>query len=156
MRRVFCIVALAGVTAFAPAPLPRRARGGSDGEISLATFQGTWRVASMQSSRRDGRHLPHKWNITHFRVSGAELTYLENGSTNARYTVVIGNQGRPATIDFYNGEAKGIAPGQGIIRRKGDVVEILYVFGVFGGTQRAVSFEQPPDNQWLLTLHRER
>jgi uncharacterized protein (TIGR03067 family) len=154
-RLAFSLLVLLAATAFAPAPFPRPQRGPKVDEITIQTFQGTWRVASMKRSRRDGNHTPHNWNITHIRVEKDSWTFLENGQRNASYTLTITNNQKPAALDFYHSadNRKEPAPGQGIIRRKGDVVEIVYLFG---NPKRATSFEQPPDNQWLLTLQKER
>jgi uncharacterized protein (TIGR03067 family) len=153
--RLFALLLAAGAAAFAPAPFPRPERRPGQDLISVENFQGSWRVASMMNSSRDGRHRPYNWHIDQIRVKGGTWTFVDkNGSDSASYTLVIRNEHKPAWLDFYNGNVReGPAPGGGIIRRKGDVVEIIYVFG---GRQRPASFEQPPDGQYVLTLHRQR
>jgi uncharacterized protein (TIGR03067 family) len=141
--------------AFAPAPFPRpAARRGDPEQISVPTFQGTWRVAGMMYSSKDGKHRPYvDWHISHVKVENRMWAFLDRNGGSTRYTITIDNDRRPAHLDFWNGEPHGgAAPGGGIIRRKGDLVEIIYVFG---GNKRPVSFEQPPDGQYVLTLRRE-
>ena len=154
-RLAVALLAVVAGAAFAPAPLPRQRRG-SDEDISIATFQGTWRVAGMMHTRKDGKFTPYNWNITHIKIDGKTWKFQDekSGSGN-NYNITIDNTRKPAAyLDFWNGEpASGRAPGQGIIRRKGDVVEIIYVFG---NRERAVSFERPPSGQYWLTLQRER
>jgi uncharacterized protein (TIGR03067 family) len=154
-RVVFSVLVLVTTTAFAPAPFAKPDRRGGQDDVTVQTLQGTWRVASMKHSRRDGNHTPHNWNITHIHVENDNWTFMENSSRNASYTITVTNNQKPAALDFHHGAVnrKERAPGQGIIRRKADVVEIIYVFS---GQQRASSFEQPPDNQWILTLQKQR
>jgi uncharacterized protein (TIGR03067 family) len=153
---ILALFALVGLTAFAPAPFPRPPRRGDANEISVATFQGTWRVASMRYSSKDGKHRPYSWSITHVRVDNRTWTFVDkNGGSSASYTITIDNTMKPAAhLDFWSGEPQigGRAPGGGIIRKKGNVVEIIYVFG---GSNRPISFEQPPDGQYVLILHRQ-
>jgi uncharacterized protein (TIGR03067 family) len=155
VTRVFSVLVALAALAFAPAPFPKTQRGGERDEITIQTFQGTWRVAGMKRSRRDGNHTPHNWNITHIRVKNDRWTFLENGNSNADYTITITNSQKPAALDFYglNLARQGKPQGSGIIRRKGAVVEIIYTFG---NLKRASSFEHPPDDQWILTLHKQR
>lgn len=153
---VFGLVVAGSLPAFAPAPFPRTSRRKEANEISVATFQGTWRVAGMMHTKKDGTHRPYTWSISHVRVDGKTWTFLDDkGTPSASYTITIDNSRKPAAyLDFWNGEPKigEQPPGGGIIRRKGEVVEIIYVFG---GRERPISFEQPPDGQYLLTLHRQ-
>jgi uncharacterized protein (TIGR03067 family) len=158
-RSIAALLALAGLTGFAPAPLPRQTRHGDPNLISVATFQGKWRVAGMVSTRRDGKHQPYTWQVTHVRVEGKTWTFLDKqGATSASYTITIDNARKPAAyLDFWNGDPQpgGSPPGCGIIRKRGGLVEIIYVFGA-GGKTRPASFDQPPDSQYLLTLERTR
>lgn len=154
-RSLLALVALACLTAFAPAPFPRPERRKASDEVGLETVQGMWRVASMKRSRSNGRHEDYDWHITQVRVQQSRWEFLQKGSTNASYDIAIDNTQKPATIDFFSGGARrGQASGYGIIRRRGAAIEILYVFAT--GQGRARSFEAPPDNQWVLTLERQR
>ena len=54
MRQVLlALVTLMGVTAFAPAPLPRRERGLTSG-ITIKDIQGTWRVVGIEEKQAGG------------------------------------------------------------------------------------------------------
>ena len=152
-RLTVCLLALSAA-AFAPAPFPRHSRTGPSNEITVKTFQGTWRVTGMRRARRDGNHTPHKWSVTHVRVRDDVWTFMNNETPSTSYHITIGNTQKPAALDFYSGPGgKGDAPGKGIIRRKGDVVEILYSFG---NVPRARRFEPPTENHWILTLKKGR
>jgi uncharacterized protein (TIGR03067 family) len=155
-RVLVAVLSVFGAAAFAPAPFPRPQRRGGVDDVSVPTIQGTWRVAGMLSSRKDGKHQPYNWHINQIRIKGDVWTFVDrNGSDGTSYALVVKNDKKPAWLDFYgvNQPRQGAPPGGGIIRRKGDVVEIIYVFG---GRERPVSFEQPPDGQYLLTLQRQR
>jgi uncharacterized protein (TIGR03067 family) len=154
-RVVLSLLAVLTLTAFAPAPFPKAQRGARQDEITIKTLQGTWRAASMKRTRRDGNHTPSEWSTTHIHVENDKWAFMQNGNPTASYTITITNGRKPAALDFYYGAPtpNERAPGEGIIRRRGDVVEILYSFAA---PRRAVSFEQPPDNQCLLTLQKER
>jgi uncharacterized protein (TIGR03067 family) len=157
-RVIVSLVALACLTAFAPAPFPSPRRNKhADDVISLETFSGRWRVASMKQCSADGNHRPYVWSVSHVRVKdGVWAFQYNNGGAETTYRLTIDNAKQPAHLDFWavgGGGGQGQAPpGGGIIRRKGDVVEIIYVFG---GNNRPVSFERPPAGQYLLTLQRE-
>jgi uncharacterized protein (TIGR03067 family) len=152
-RIVVCLLALSAV-AFAPAPFPKASRPGPPNEITVTTFQGTWRVTGMSRALRDGKHSPHKWDVTHIRIRDDEWTFMDGDTPNTSYRITINNLQQPAGLDFYNRSGgNGEAPGKGIIRRKGDVVEILYSFG---NVSRAVSFDPPTVNHWILTLKKGR
>src|SRR4051812_31327779 len=101
----FVVLAVAGccLTAFAPAPFPKTQRGGERDEITVQTFQGTWRVAGMKRSRRDGNHLPHNWHVTHIRVQNDSWSFMQNGKSSGDYTIAITNNQKPAALDFYRG-----------------------------------------------------
>lgn len=162
MCRIFAsLVALICLTAFAPAPLPRPKRTAQSEEISLQTMRGTWRVTAAVRTSQNGQHTPHVWAVTHVRIEGDSWTFLRGNQVSTTHALAIDGSKKPAHLDFNRdgggGAGKGgkpgvRSPGNGIIRRKGNVVEIIYVFG---GRERAVSFEQPPEGQYLLTLQRE-
>ena len=80
---------------------------------------------------------------------------MENNKRNAGYSITIANDKKPAALDFHSLDPgnQGTPQGSGIIRRKGDVVEIISTFGTL---KRAASFDPPPEDQWLLTLKKER
>jgi uncharacterized protein (TIGR03067 family) len=156
-RLLIAVVALAGLTAFAPAPFPRpkRERGSGD-DISMQTVQGTWRVVSMQRTSRDGKHSPHKWAITHIRIRDGKWTFMENHTENTSYRLKVDGTKKPGQLDFYwtgPGNNNNIMqPAMvGVIRRKGNKVEILYLPG---NHQKPTTFDPPPEGWWLLALQK--
>src|SRR5262249_43637423 len=153
MRRfVLSVVILACATAFAPAPLPRAKRTPQGEEISVESFQGLWRVIKGVRTSSSGDHQPHFEGLTHVRIQGDRWRFVRGNNAFGNHTISIDGSNKPAHLDFNRGgQGKGLggSPGHGIIRRKGDVVEIIYIFG---GRERATSFEQPPDGQYWLTL----
>lgn len=158
-RLAFSLFVLTAVTAFAPAPLPRanRERGGLD-EISLAAFQGTWRVVSMERTTGAGQSEPYNWEITHIRVQEDRWTFIQKGDIpNASYRLAIGAE-KPASLDFFYPPDKANSPGSmmGIIRRRGDRIDIVYMSWAPGTKPRPSSFESPPAGWFLLKLERQR
>ena len=106
----------------------------------------------------DGTAAPHRWNVTHIHVKDGRWTFMHNENASNGYSISIDTANRPAALDFLPDTGGKIMPkgggttGKGIIRRKGDVVEIVYLFG---GAPRPVSFERPA-GYYLLTLKRQR
>jgi uncharacterized protein (TIGR03067 family) len=151
---VACLVGLACLTtAFAPAPFPRPRRGQAEGVISLPAFQGRWRVVSMKQCSADGNHRPYAWAVTHVRVKDDTWSFeYGNGTAATGYRITIDNAREPAHLDFWNTNVKEqTPPGMGVIRKRGRVVEIIYIFG---GNNRPASFARPPEGQYLLVLER--
>jgi hypothetical protein len=73
----------------------------------------------------------------------------EHGAQGAALVVGEGH------LDFWErGMNRANAHGKGIIRKKGGVVEIVYFYS--NTSARAVSFEEPPEGYYLLTLQRVR
>jgi uncharacterized protein (TIGR03067 family) len=154
-RVALSLAAVLALTAFAPAPFPRAGRGGGESSlITLSTLQGTWRVTGMVRYAQDGSSAPHKWQITGVTVVGDRWTFLRGEAPTNSYLIAIDSARSPATLDFSPPrEGGGGISGLGIIRRRGDVVEIVYYFGK---VPRAQSFDRPPAGQYLLTLQRQR
>jgi uncharacterized protein (TIGR03067 family) len=146
-RLLVALLALFGVTAFAPAPLPRRGRG-AQGEITLASFQGTWKVVSFDTVGPGGRRTDVRW-FQQVRVESDLWTYVVNGGNSSSYRITI-EGARPAALDFITPGGRGVIMA-GIIRRQGNRVTILYYSA---GPPRPRSFEDPPDNWWLLVLEK--
>jgi uncharacterized protein (TIGR03067 family) len=153
-RLIVAVVALSGLTAFAPAPLPRarRARGP---DFDLARFQGLWKVATVETVTRRGKYAEDGWGATQVRVQGDKWTYFERGQRNASYRIRIDPTKAPATIDFFHLDDKEGRPYVfGLIRRKEGGIEILFSSMTLG--QRAGSFDAPPLGWWVLTLRPDR
>jgi uncharacterized protein (TIGR03067 family) len=158
-RLLIAVIALAALTAFAPAPIsrPKRERGSGD-EISLQTFQGMWRVVSMQRTSRAGNHPPHKWEVSHIRIRDDRWTFMEaNNVESTSYRLKVDGTKQPGQLDFFWTGPGNIDTTQpfmvGVIRRKGNMVEIIYLRG---NHTKPTTFEPPPEGWWLLTLQRDR
>lgn len=153
------LLAVLTLTAFAPAPLPRAKRERRGGEaISIETFQGHWRVTSMERTSRTGKHTPHNWQITHIRVRDDRWTFMANTTENTSYRLKIDGSKKPGLLDYYWDNANANRPNNqqpamvGIIRRAGNRVEILYLPGTH---QKPTAFDPPPEGWWLLKLQKE-
>lgn len=159
MRRLaVALIATLGLTAFAPAPLPKPARRDAGEQINLQSFQGTWRSVKLEQIEQGGGKREIPWNIAAVRIQDDLWTFINTGETeNAKYWLLIEGTKRPPTIDFYTQRAgQGNQAGKpymvGILKRQGDTVYILY-FST-NPENRARSFENPPVGWWLLTLER--
>jgi uncharacterized protein (TIGR03067 family) len=143
------LVVLAGLTAFAPAPFPRPRR--SSPTLDLNRLSARWKVAGMQRVAAQGKLVDHPWYITHILIQNGRWSFLDKtGRDVASYLLEVDPTKKPATITWLRnpGEVPTLV---GIIRRKGKVVEILYL----ATTNRPASFEKPPEGYYLLTLKRE-
>jgi hypothetical protein len=153
--RLALLVLLGGLTAFAPAPLPRPRREPPP-ECSLAALRGTWRLAGTWVTRADGRHEPTEWPVTHVLVKG-DRWYFVNGKTgidNEFLLDVEADKAPAAHLTLHNktGRWRGNV-GVGLIRRKGAGFEVIYRFG--GGEDDRPSFDPPTEGCWLMTLQPE-
>jgi uncharacterized protein (TIGR03067 family) len=158
-RVVTALLAVCVLTAFAPAPFPKPPRRGGE-EINLQGFQGTWRSVKLEGIEQNGGKREIPWGIAAVRVQNDLWTFLNKGETeNAKYRLVIDGTRKPPTIDFYSegrgGREQGGKPYMvGVMKRQGDIVQILY-FST-GPENRARSFDNPPVGWWLLTLERRK
>jgi uncharacterized protein (TIGR03067 family) len=164
IRLLLAAVALAGLTAFAPAPFPRPRHDPT--RIDLERLQGTWKVVSLVQTKAGGKRVPIRWGVlavcttqpppgvTHIRIRKDVWTYLErqpNGQMheNTSYRIAVDPAKKPCAIDFrYLTGPAAIA--LGIIRRQGEEVEVLW----YPTTRRPSSFDDPPLNHWIITLRR--
>src|SRR5262245_18494188 len=157
VRLLVALLALSLLPAFAPAPFPKtQRRGVGENEISLATFQGTWRVTGMRTAHANGMHTPYQWNVTHVRITKDQWQYIENGGQPQENRLFgIDPTKKPAHFHFLNrGPGMDGVSGPGIIRCLGDKIDIIFTWGT--PDVRSTSFETPKDGHWLLSLQRER
>jgi uncharacterized protein (TIGR03067 family) len=149
VRLLAALLVLCGLTAFAPAPMPRRAKSDSNA-VSLRRMTGDWRVVSMWRYGPNGQIAYHidAWSEIRIRDGQWQFVYAVEGSKPAPlYDLVIGSR-QPATIDF-------VRPGEkqawmsGIVRFRNDKLEVLYQPHA---KDRPTSFENPPDGYFLFTL----
>lgn len=148
------LLLLLGPLAFAPAPFPKTARREPEPETSLKSFQGTWRIVSLEDTLANGRRVRTAVSVTHVRISGDRWTFLPDNYAGARLDIAIDHAKTPAQLTFYRaGDATKKTYGVGLIRRQGDEVKILYCWG--GEEGRPRTFDPAPDGYYLLTLRRE-
>src|SRR5262245_45045867 len=143
VRMLFvALVALVGLTAFAPAPFPKADRRGERGLVTLQSLQGNWRVVSFGSIGQNGQ-LRHVLWFQHVHVRGNHLRYVVQGKEqNPIYVTVDGGKQRPAAIDFYPQDPKSVQDRPtmvGIVGRDGGRMKILYYWTT--PENRARSFE---------------
>jgi uncharacterized protein (TIGR03067 family) len=148
-RLLIAVLTLVCLTAFAPAPFPRARR--DRDHLDLNSVQGTWRVVSMQRSQGNRQYTTINWHISHIRIDRDEWTFLHQGNRpNALYYLSLDPGKKPGHINWHNRRGGPLSMA-GLIRRNGEVIEILYL----ASTIRPGSFEDPPANYYLLTLKRE-
>jgi uncharacterized protein (TIGR03067 family) len=137
------------LTAFAPAPLPRRERD----RPGASQFFGEWRITGSYSIR-GGRHvLLGRSRVTHVRISEGQWTFLPDDYAGARLGLAIDHGKEPAQLTFYAaGDPKRKVHGVGLIRRQGGELQVLYTWG--GEDKRPRTFEPAPDGYYFRTLER--
>jgi uncharacterized protein (TIGR03067 family) len=160
-RTLLALIALFALTAFAPAPFPKAARrGGGGDEISVAHFQGYWKLVRMETIEQAGGRSEWKdWGIAGVRVKGDVWTYIEtNQKENASYSLAIPEKKGPSSIDWHSvgPRREGERPSMlGLIKRDGDTVQIIAYSGV-QPDQRPKRWDEPPIGWWQMTLQRSR
>src|SRR5262245_61208681 len=102
-RLLLAIAVLVGLTAFAPAPLPKKQRTHRD-QISLAWLQGTWRVVKVETSS-GGRYQASGDDLAEIRVVGKRWTFVygrASGQLNEgpTYDVAVDGARSPAWFDL--------------------------------------------------------
>jgi uncharacterized protein (TIGR03067 family) len=155
MRVTLALLAVFGVSAFAPAPFPRTDRQDRETEVSLRFLQGKWDVVSMETINEQGQRQRARWGVKGIVVQGDHWSYVYSlGGKNSTYGFNLNGSTRPASMDWYVDPFKRESEPYlfGVIRRKGSIVEILYYPAQ--GEKRVTSFENPPRYWWYLTLRR--
>jgi hypothetical protein len=154
LRLGLSLLALLGLSAFAPAPFPRSSRRGDQAELTLTAFQGRWRVTKWQGSRASGQHhLYLAQSITHVRVKGGRWEFL--GSSDdvvSDYAISVLPQGTISHLDFHADDVHGTRVGSGLIRRQGAGIQVIYRWGA---DKERPAFEPPAEGGWILTMQRE-
>jgi hypothetical protein len=146
------LLLLIGPLAFAPAPLPRRERVRQTGEITLASFQGSWRITKRLTLHANGLHTPSASPVTHIRIAGDRWTFMTGRGEGNTLLVGIDNTKSPAHLNFYRGGNKALH-GVGLIRRHGRGVQVLYTWG--GERNRPPGFEPPPEGIWCIFMEKD-
>src|SRR5262245_50589079 len=127
VRLIVALIALAALTAFAPAPLPKTSRRTDPNLLTVANFQGDWTAVSFDYVGAGDQLSPIGLWFQGVRIRGDHWIYLVNGSESSTYRITIDNNTRPAAIDYYEVQGKPEKPGMfGIVKRQGSRVTILY------------------------------
>ena len=152
VRLAFAFAVLLGLTAFAPAPLPRADRRGQSAEITLTTFQGNWRVTNMQTSRANGQHTPYPWNVTHILIEKDRWSFMAGNSPVSSMYISVDSTKKPAQLNFHDRQGKDQPiSGVGLIRKYGAGVQVLYRWG--NEQNRPVVFEGA-EGPWIITMQK--
>jgi uncharacterized protein (TIGR03067 family) len=148
VRLLAALLVLCGLTAFAPAPMPRREKADRHA-VSLRRMTGDWRVVSMWNYGSNGQIAYHvdAWSEIHVRDGQWQFVYATSAS-GPRYDLVIDGSKHPATIDFLRPGEKQVWM-SGIVRFKNGTLEVLYQPHA---KERPASFENPPEGFFLFTL----
>jgi uncharacterized protein (TIGR03067 family) len=151
-RLGLALLLLIGPLAFAPAPLPRRDRGGQGGAITLASFQGRWRLVKRVTTRADGQHVPTSSPVTHVVITGDRWQFMANDSQVNAFYLSIDPSRTPAHLNFYDQKGGKQLSGVALIRRHGPGVQVLYNWG--DESKRPRNFDPPTEGCWLAYLEK--
>jgi uncharacterized protein (TIGR03067 family) len=150
-RVVLALLAVLGVTAFAPAPFPRTERRSAEARLDLNAIQGVWAAVSIDVMQ-NGKLRRISWGVRRIYVRKGVWGFDQDGSG---FYVTLNASRRPVTIDFRSAPGeKGQTAISGVLRLQGDTLQVLYVF-----TQpdtRPTQFEHVRDGDRLMTLRLER
>jgi uncharacterized protein (TIGR03067 family) len=152
--RLLAVGLVAHLTAFAPAPLPKRDRGEKADGVALTQIQGLWIVEKLELTRREGQLAADGNYPTKVRIEGDQWSFFNrNDRKPSDYTVTIDSNTNPPQLDIYKSrEQAGSPDGTGILWRQGNQMKLMYSWG----KTRPTSWENPPAGYWLLTLKRAR
>lgn len=163
----FAVLAVAGLTAFAPAPFvkPDRDRA-SKGDV-LAGLQGTWSVTDKQRMGPNGQLSKYStsqkiriekdsWrNVLASEVKGK---VPPKGLTKLSYKIVLSATSRPTEFRLKRTTGSELDYMIGIIEVRGDTARVLYRLGSssFGeGQAKPQGFDTVPEGWYLMTLRRD-
>jgi hypothetical protein len=155
-RLAFALIALAGLTAFAPAPFPKPDRRDGEVQVGLQSLRGRWRIVRVEEVDGQGkRRVKKSDNVPFVRIQDDLWTYLnENGTVNNRFHLAIESDRGLSRVKFLRPQTRELAL-FGLIRRRGDTVQILGT-PVVSTPSRPTGFREIPRDWWLMTLHKER
>ncbi len=108
----------------------------------------------MESVNEAGKKTTTHWNVKRIRVEDDQLTYLAGDMAIGRNRITIDTKKRPAIIDFYSEDDKGITPFRvGLIKM--DRKRVVLLFYQTAPENRAKSFDNPPPFWWWAVFERE-
>jgi len=172
------VMALAGLTAFAPAPFMKSGRDRAPRGDVLAALQGTWSVSEKQRMGPNGRLSNYKtsqkirieedgWSfVSSFALKGGKggLGGLGKAPVGGRplYRIKVEPGRRRGPVVFRvkrtaNDDAEYMV---GVLHVSGDTIKMLYRLGsTFGGRaeeKMPTNFDTIPENWYLQTLTRDK
>lgn len=151
-RLVTALLVVSGLTAFAPAPLPRgRTRSET---LSLETLQATYQVVRKESIANNNQKSVFDSGIRQIRIQGDSWTLLGvNGQQLGNYTITIDGSKKPARIDWYNlGKPREGTPlWSGLVKREGENLLISYS----SGNTTPSDFASLTSGSYLYTLRKQ-
>jgi len=165
LRLVVAVAAVAGLTAFSPAPFPKAERKRSvDDAVRL---QGTYKVIDYgrpNLARMAIRRSPMK-----VRIQGDQFSFMYQSGNDyvpsTTYAIKLHQSSMPRQLDMTYNSGDYTITMKGIYKIEGKKVTIAYVStfvgrgGGFGGApnapERPTSFDDLPPNAMLLTMERE-
>jgi uncharacterized protein (TIGR03067 family) len=151
-RLLIALVAVAGLTAFAPAPFPKKGRP-AIARLDLESLSGTWKVLRIDHTVK-GRVVQGRTSATHIQIKEGRWIFARgNGAALAPladYHLVLHSNRSPVWLDGAR-QVNANPYMVGIVRHKRDMLEVVYGFGV----SRPTNFDIPDAGCWRLTLQRE-
>jgi uncharacterized protein (TIGR03067 family) len=150
-RLVFGLAVLVGLTAFAPAPFPKKGRPFGEDPLDLKRLQGTWKVVKVEKIS-NGKYQIVRDPVTHVLIQDDQWVFMHGkGKRSTEYRILVDPSKRPAWCTF-RGKNQATGGTEGLIRRRPeDRIQVLYRWG----HPRPGNFEKPPSGSWAITLKRD-
>jgi len=158
VRLLLATIALIGMTAFAPVPLPKPPK--VTQKTLLESMQGDWQMVSTERNLRGGRFTSR--STTRIRIEDNRWSYVYPNGTEFRvsttYNIVLDLHQKLATMDL-----KRALPGggetvymSGIVVVEGDTLKFCYSLAInpYGTRMRPTTLDPLPENAILMTLKR--
>jgi uncharacterized protein (TIGR03067 family) len=153
LRLLLALLALSGLTAFAPAPLPKPPRRGAVGPLDLKRLQGVWVVEKAERTTA-GAYRVVKDPVTHILIEGDLWVFMQGkAKRSSEFRLVLPDPTRTPVWFTFRAKNQPAGGTDGLLTEEKDGrVRVLYNWG----SPRPASFENPPAGYWALTLRREQ
>jgi uncharacterized protein (TIGR03067 family) len=150
-RLVVAVLALAWLTAFAPAPFPRKGKRTTD-VVDLKALQGHWRVEKVERTG-NGTYRVVTDPVTDILVENDVWVFMHGqGKRSGEYRLLIDSTKKPAWLTFRPRNVKQGGTEGLLTRLDARRVKVLYQWG----KPRPASFDNPPGEYWAITLIRSK
>lgn len=146
---VLALLAVVALTAFAPAPFPKRESRVKEG-LSVQALLGTWKAIRLARTGQSDQLDVRSNGVQTVTITPTQWIFDKAGQSPSEYDLRIDPAKLPAEIDFYR-PGQQTPYGRGVIRREGDKLRIIYNWG----EPRPAGFENQQTGYWDLTLQRE-